>query len=81
MDVPKKLTARQQSQQEAQLTESQQRQAESARAFASVDEMLRHDALHTPVPPNIAVRLQESVKHEGLKPAPWWRRLLGGGNQ
>jgi hypothetical protein len=37
--------------------------------------MLRHDARHTPVPPKIAHRLQESL---GPSPTrPWWRRLFG----
>ena len=81
MDVPKKLTARQQTEQEGQLTEKQNEQVESAREFASVEELLRHDArLHTPVPPSVEFRLQESVKREGLKPAPWWRRFFSGGN-
>ncbi len=80
MDVPKKLTARQQTEQEGQLTETKTEQTESARQFASIDELLRHDALHTPVPPSVEFRLQESVKQEGLKPAPWWRRFFSGGN-
>jgi hypothetical protein len=40
--------------------------------------MLRHDALHTPVPPSIAGRLEESLKQS---PPPssraWWRRFFG----
>ncbi len=59
--------------------EQQQTQSASAREFASVEEMLRHDAVHTPVPPNIAYRLEESVKQ--LPPAStraWWRRFFGG---
>jgi hypothetical protein len=78
MDAPKKLTARQQQELAEQVARGQQFQAEPAREFSSVDEMLRHDALHTPVPPSVEMRLQESVEKEGLKPAPWWRRLFGG---
>jgi hypothetical protein len=47
------------------------------REFATPEELLRHDALHTPVPPNVAHRLRESI---GEVPAPsraWWRRALG----
>ena len=40
-----------------------------------VEEMLRHDARHTPVPPNIAHRLQESIGPVDTR--PWWRRLFG----
>jgi hypothetical protein len=70
-----KLTSEEQTQQR--LTEEQTQQ-QSALEFASVEEMLRHDALHTPVPPIIASRLKESI---GQLPSPpprsWWRRLLG----
>ena len=58
--------------------EQQKTQSSSAGEFANVEEMLRHDALHTPVPPAIAHRLEESVKD--LPPAAahaWWRRWLG----
>jgi hypothetical protein len=57
----------------------QQTQSSSPQEFASVEEMLRHDALHTPVPPNIAHRLQESTSQ--LPPPSgraWWRRFFGG---
>jgi len=56
----------------------QQTESSSAQEFATVEEMLRHDALHTPVPPAIAHRLEDSISK---LPAPaeraWWRRLLG----
>jgi len=51
---------------------------QSIREFASVDEMLRHDALHTPVPPAIAHRLQESIGKIPQPASSWWRRLFGG---
>lgn len=71
-----KLTPEQQEQLAAQ---QQQAQSSSAQEFGSVEEMLRHDALHTPVPPTIAYRLEESVKQ--LPPPSaraWWRRFFGG---
>ena len=47
--------------------------------FPSAVEALRYDAAQTAVPPQVAERLQESIKRE---PRPvgssWWRRLLGG---
>ena len=46
--------------------------------FSSVEEMLRHDAMHTPVPPNIAFRLQKSVEGMPRAAKPWWRRLFKG---
>ena len=81
MDPPKKLTTRQQAQEQEQLTTAQNLQSERGLEFASVEAMLRHDALHTPVPPSVAFRLQESVAKEPPLPIPWWRRLFGGGNK
>ena len=57
----------------------QQTLSSSPLEFASVEDMLRHDALHTPVPPTIAYRLEESIGQ--LPPPPpraWWRRFFGG---
>jgi len=71
-----KLTSQEQEQLAA---EQHQEQSSAAREFASVEEMLRHDALHTPVPPAIAHRLEESISK--LPPPParaWWRRFFGG---
>jgi len=55
----------------------QQTQQPSAREFASAEEMLRHDALHTPVPPSIGQRLQESLGQFRPPVRSWWRRWLG----
>ena len=60
---------------------AQQTQQASAREFATPEEMLRHDALHTPVPPTIAHRLRESIGNTPPRAPSWWRRLLGGSNQ
>ncbi len=76
MDVPKKLTSQQQKQEQQEATAEQQNQASQAREFASVEEMLRHDALHTPVPPSVAERLSESIANEAPPAKPWWRRWL-----
>jgi hypothetical protein len=68
-----------QNEQEQLAAKQQQAQASFAREFASVEEMLRHDVLHTPVPPTIAYRLGESVRQ--LPPPSqrgWWRRFFGG---
>jgi hypothetical protein len=71
-----KLTQKQQEQLAA---EQQQMNSPSAREFASVEEMLRHDALHTPVPPTVASRLEASVKQLPLTSSKgWWRRFFGG---
>jgi hypothetical protein len=43
-----------------------------------VEEMLRHDASRTPVPPTIAHRLAESIGPSSLpRERAWWRRFFG----
>ncbi len=69
-----KLTEKEQQQER---TVAQARQS-GAVEFAGVEEMLRHDALHTPVPPRIAERLADSIRQEPSRPQPWWRRWFGG---
>lgn len=56
----------------------QQTTRSEAMEFSSVEAMIRHDTMQTPVPPNIEFRLQKSV--EGLPRAgkPWWQRLFKG---
>lgn len=71
-----KLTTRQQAEEQQHSEGQQQMQQTQAREFGTVEELLRHDALHTPVPPNIAVRLQKSMG-PAASPA-WWRRFFGG---
>jgi hypothetical protein len=45
--------------------------------FATTEELLRHDALHTPVPPAIGDRLLASIGQAPAPRRPWWRRWLG----
>jgi len=75
-----KLNSQEQEQVQQQ-SAAQQIQQASAREFATPEEMLRHDALHTPVPPTIAHRLQESIGKTPPRAQSWWRRLLGGSDQ
>ncbi|HWX22720.1 MAG TPA: hypothetical protein VN578_22685 [Candidatus Binatia bacterium] len=78
MNPPKKLASQQRTDEEQLSARLGQTQQAAFREFASVEEMLRHDAVHTPVPPSIAHRLRESL---GPLPPPsrsWWRRLFGG---
>jgi hypothetical protein len=69
-----KLTPLEQEQQHAL---EQQTQKQSVREFASAEEMLRHDAAQTTVPPAIAKRLQQSTSQASPPVRPWWRRWLG----
>lgn len=58
----------------------QQTQQSAALEFETPEAMLRHDALHTPVPPSIAERLKQSLDEIPPAPRPWWRRLFGIGS-
>ena len=64
-------------QQSRQVGTGQQTQSQSAREFASAEELLRYDAAHTTVPPGIAQRLQKSVGPATPPPRSWWRNLFG----
>jgi hypothetical protein len=75
MKYEKKLS----SQEQQKLSEVQAQQTQStAREFASADELLRHDAKQTLVPPEIAQRLGRTLQNEPRPERPWWRRWLGG---
>jgi len=71
-----KLTSEQKEAQQAQTAE-QQTQASAGHEFATAEEMLRHDAIHIPVPPAIAHRLRDSIAQLPAPQRPWWRRLFG----
>ena len=53
-------------------------QAQAGREFADADELLRYDAAHTPVPPDIARRLRESTTGLTAPKPSWWKRWLKG---
>jgi len=55
-----------------------QNQAQAVQEFNSVEEMLRRDAVHTPVPPAIARKLAQSVGSLEPPSRSWWRRIFGG---
>jgi hypothetical protein len=55
---------------------SEMRAAKTAgQEFSSVEELLRHDAGQTVVPPGIAQRLSQSVNEGEAPRRAWWRRL------
>ncbi|MDB6027896.1 MAG: hypothetical protein JWM68_4119 [Verrucomicrobiales bacterium] len=63
-------------QEEQQATQQQHsEQKTDAKEFSSVDEMLRHDASQTAVPPNVADKLNRSIASEP-QPASWLKRLV-----
>ena len=64
------------SQEQEQLSEVNAQQT-SAREFATTEELLRHDANQTTVPPAIAERLARSIENEPKPERSWWRRMLG----
>ena len=63
------------SQEQEQLAEAKSQQT-PAREFASAEELLRHDARQTTVPPAIAERLSQSIQNEPKPERSWWRRLM-----
>ena len=63
-------------QRQAQQQEATQVQKSAEREFEHAEELLRHDALHTSVPPRIAQRLQVSLDKTPASPRPWWRRFM-----
>jgi hypothetical protein len=77
MNPPRKLTSQQQTEEQESLAQSQETRTQSVQEFVSVEAMLRHDALHTPVPPAIAHRLKESLVPMSPPGKPWWRRIFG----
>jgi hypothetical protein len=82
MSSHKKIIRQQHAEEQQQAQSVHQVQPVSAREFATVEELLRHDAQQTPVPPELEQRLQASVKE--LPPAArgaWWRRLFGESDQ
>lgn len=60
-------------QEQHKLSHSQQ---STAREFASAEELLRHEAAQTDVPPAIAERLTQSIAKLPQKPQSWWQRWL-----
>lgn len=63
-------------QRQAQQQEAAEVQKTTAREFENAEELLRHDAIHTPVPPGIARRLQESLDKSPAAERPWWKRFM-----
>jgi hypothetical protein len=64
-------------QEHQQATHQTQSEGETHLQFDSVEQMLRHDASHTIVPPSIESRLSESIsKVAPSSPLPWWKRLF-----
>jgi hypothetical protein len=74
----KQQTKLSQEQQQQQHAAEHQTQSPAAREFASAEELLRYDAAHTAVPPEIARRLQQSTADVPAPKASWWRKFFGG---
>jgi len=73
MKQEKKLTPREQPR-----TSETQAQPAEVHEFQTAEELLRHDASQTAVPPAVARRLDESIQREPKPERPWWKRLTGG---
>jgi hypothetical protein len=53
---------------------AQHLQTQSAREFATPEEILRCDAGQTVVPPQVLERLRDSLAREPQPQRPWWKR-------
>ena len=49
---------------------------ENARAFSSVEEMLREDAATNSPPPALAYRVADSIASEPKPARSWWQRIF-----
>jgi hypothetical protein len=64
--------------QESQHAETHQTKSQAGQEFAGAEELLRHDAAQTTVPPQIAERLKRSAQNAApAQPRPWWKNLFG----
>jgi hypothetical protein len=70
-----KHESKQRSQEQEQLAQNAGGQS-TAREFATAEELLRHDAAQTEVPPAIAERLTQSIAKLPQPPRSWWQRWL-----
>jgi hypothetical protein len=73
MKQQNKFSAAQHSEQAAELRSA----AAGELKFQNAEDLLRHDAAQTAVPPQIARRLGQSIAQSPPPRRPWWRRLLG----
>jgi hypothetical protein len=71
------LTSQQRQQAQEQLRAGLEAGHSTVLEFTAVEDMLRHDALHTTVPPHIEHRLAESAAGIAPPTRSWWRRLFG----
>jgi hypothetical protein len=65
------------SQEQEQAAGQEKQQQVTAREFTSPEELLRHDAAQTLVPPTVANRLAESLRSEPKPERSWWQRMFG----
>ncbi len=72
------LKSQQQKQETEQQAAQQASHTQAELEFASVEELLRHDARQNLVPPQVSDRLEQSLKDTPIPPPlPWWKRILG----
>ena len=74
---PSKL--RQQTREHLEQTPLHTQHGETALEFASAEKVIQYDTEHTPVPPQIAARLNESIAREPKPAVSWWRRFFSRG--
>lgn len=57
---------------------AQDQRTEPSMVFESAEDMIRHDAAHTPVPPGLRGRMMNSIAQEAREntSTPWWKRWM-----
>jgi hypothetical protein len=53
-------------------------QTQTAQEFATVDDLLRYDSEHNPIPPEVERRVNDSITAEPRQPRSWWKKIFGG---
>jgi hypothetical protein len=76
---PNSSKLKHQEEQHAETQKQQTSQQQGVQEFATVDDLLRHDASQVSPPPELAERLGQSVAKEPKPPRSWWQRIFGGG--
>ena len=63
---------------EEEVSVANDQRTEKALTFETPEALLRYDAAHTPVPPQVRERVMQSISQEPVpeKPTPWWKRWM-----
>ena len=63
---------------EGEVRQEQAAQTEGGREFARVEELLQYDSEQNPVPPEVAERVNDTIRKEQPARQGWWQKVFGG---